>query len=146
MEKSVREVMKYHGYTKYLDESKGILIEGYNESLNIYYYITKSRINYSIIDNDNVLENKIIKYIENINEFTKLLPRFCINDIDTYISNILFASLMTMDVTELFNTNILYVNNYRSFEVTSEVIRKKLLSCFEIIEETENEIRLKFLL
>ncbi len=144
MENNIREIMQYYG----IKNSNDIKQEGYDEKFDIYYYIASSNKSYTILDTD-LLKDKIFEYIEdNLEAFYKLVPKFHITNIDNYISNILFNSLIMKDITDLFNTNILYFNkNNILIIITSELILKKLLfNCFEVLEENEKEIILKFIM
>lgn len=124
---NISEVMSYCGNTNYFNEAVNILQKGYEEKYKLYFYVLKDNVRYKIIDCD-LPDDKIFEYL--ISEF------YYIKELAEYI---LYLLKDTEDVTNLLNTNILYIskNNICIF-IPSEIIKSKLMkSCFKIIEKKD---------
>lgn len=102
---------------------------------------------YSILPGDEITE---ISNFGLPNFVTNYVPKFGKYEIEEYVGYALLeALLITKDLTNLLNSELSFIeyNNWICFDaikIENEYLKRKVLELFEIIEENENQIFLKF--
>ena len=102
---------------------------------------------YSILPSDEITE---ISNLGLPNFVTNYVPKFGKYEIEEYVGYALLeALLITKDLTNLLNSELSFIeyNNWICFDaikIENEYLKRKVLELFEIIEENENQIFLKF--
>lgn len=111
----------------------------------VEYVILKSDKRYIIVDNpdiswDDIMKNRIKDFV------TRYVPKFGKFEIEEYLSYaMLEAIIFTKDITNLFNSELLCFDlPYNVTRVSSDSIKNKMLKCFDVVSQSEDEIRLMF--
>ena len=119
-------------------------IKSEGKMFDVEYVILKSNMQYIICDNENVAWNDIMPKISN---FVLLyVPRFGKYEIEEFIGYFMrVALLITKDITDLFNMNLLCDDSpFNVTEISSKIIKERLLECFNVIKKVGNTTYLEF--
>lgn len=102
---------------------------------------------YSIIPSDEIYE---IANLGLHNFTTQYVPKFGKYEFEEYVGHALLEALfINKDLTDLLNSELSYVEytpklHFHAIKIENDYLREKVLSLFDIIEENEHQIFLKF--
>lgn len=99
-------------------------------------YVTfDSKKKYIIVDNPAVSWDKIMKERENF--VSIYVPKFGKYEIEAFVGHkMMEALLITQDITGLFNSELLCDDSpFNVTRINSDILRKRLLKCFDIVTE-----------
>ena len=110
----------------------------------LMYYVTHSKDNWILKDNENLLRKELTE-ITFFDFCIKYSPKFGKFEVEEFIcEELLKALLITKDLTNLFNTNILFIDVCNTTRILAPQLKEKLLTLFTQIEIKGNTHYLKF--
>lgn len=123
-------------------KQNGIKEEG--EKFGVEYVILNSNERYIICDNPDVSWDKIMSEIKSFN--ITYVPKFGKYEVEQLVGQFMInALLISKDITDLFNMELLCEDfPYNVTRASKEIIRERLLKCFDVVKVENNTTYLKF--
>ena len=119
-----------------------VLSEG--EMFGVEYVIKRFDKKYIIVDNKSISWDEIMPHIREFN--ITYVPKFGKYEIEQFVGHMMLeALLITKDITNLMNMDLLCEEYpYNAIKIDSDILKERVLKCFDIVKTERNSIYLKF--
>lgn len=114
------------------------------QKFRVQYVVFKSNEKYIICDNEEVSWDEIMRSRDNFQSL--YVPKFGKYEIEEFISYFMKVALfISKDITDLFNMDLVCDDfPYNITKISSDLIKERLLKCFEVVKKEESKTYLKF--